>query len=283
LLFARLRHPGGAGSKASIANQLNAGPKATSHCRERQDATWDLVEISENLADGAAHWRACATQGRFTSGRVVVGDDRRAGPRIATSFSHLLQGAILMSQELKGRKIAILVDNGFEQVELTQPREALDGAGATTKIVSPQKSHVRGWKSKEWGDSLPVDVTLEGAQERDFDALLLPGGVINPDSLRMQPKAVAFVKSFFDAGKPVGAICHGPWTVIEAGVARGRKVASWPSLKTDLRNAGAEWVDEEVVIDGNLVSSRNPKDIPAFNRALISHIAAARTQASKAA
>jgi protease I len=188
-----------------------------------------------------------------------------------------------MSEELKGLKIAILVDNGFEQVELTQPRQALDDAGATTQIVSPQGGQVRGWKSKEWGDSLPVDVTLDRAQERDFAALVLPGGVINPDSLRMQPKAVAFVKSFFDAGKTVGAICHGPWTVIEAGVARGRRVASWPSLKTDLRNAGAQWVDEEVVIDGNLVSSRNPKDIPAFNRALVAHIASARAQSSKAA
>ena len=128
---------------------------------------------------------------------------------------------------------------------------------------------MRGWTFTDWGSKVSVDVHLDEAQPDDFDALLLPGGVMNPDALRMQPKAVAFIKSFFDAGKPVAVICHGPWTVIEAGAARGRRIASWPSLKTDLRNAGAEWVDQEVVVDGNLVSSRKPDDIPAFNRAMI--------------
>jgi protease I len=187
-----------------------------------------------------------------------------------------MKGNLTMANELKGMKIAILADNGFEQDELTKPREALDGAGAKTSVVSPQGSQVRGWKSKDWGESVGVDVPLGKAAAEDFDALLLPGGVMNPDSLRQQPEAVAFVKAFFDAGKPVGAICHGPWTIIEAGAASGRTITSWPSLKTDLRNAGAEWVDQEVVVDGNLVSSRKPQDIPAFNRALIECFGKAR-------
>src|SRR5918996_4641400 len=170
---------------------------------------------------------------------------------------------------LKGVKVAILVTDGFEQVELIEPRKAFDGEGAETRVVSPKDEQVRGWKFTDWGDSVPVDVALNRASARDFDALLLPGGVMNPDSLRIIPQAVEFIKAFFDAGKPVAAICHGPWTVIEAGAARGRRIASWPSLKTDLKNAGAEWVDQEVVVDANLVSSRKPDDIPAFNRAMV--------------
>jgi protease I len=169
-------------------------------------------------------------------------------------------------ESITGLKVAILVETGFELVE---PRKALDQAGAETRVVSPKRDRVRGWNFTDWGDEFPVDVALDRAQPDDFDALLLPGGVMNPDALRMQEKAVAFVKAFFDAGKPVAVICHGPWTVIEAGAARGRRIASWPSLKTDLRNAGAEWVDREVVVDSNLVSSRKPDDIPAFNRAMI--------------
>ena len=180
--------------------------------------------------------------------------------------------------ELKGVKVAILVENGFEQVELTRPQKALDLAGADTRIVSPRADHVRGWNFIEWGEEFPVDVPLTRAEAQDFDALLLPGGVMNPDALRMQPRAVEFVKAFFDAGKPVAVICHGPWTVIEAGAARGRRIASWPSLKTDLKNAGAEWVDQEVVVDRNLVSSRKPDDIPAFNRAMIDLFSRARGQ-----
>jgi protease I len=183
---------------------------------------------------------------------------------------------------LKGMTIAILVEDGFEQVELTRPQRALDVEGADTRIVSPRRDHVRAWSFKDWGEEFPVDVVLTRAQSSDFDALLLPGGVMNPDALRMQPKAVEFVKAFFDAGKPVAVICHGPWTVIEAGAARGRRIASWPSLKTDLRNAGAEWVDEEVVVDGNLVSSRKPDDIPAFNRAMIALFGRARRNARAA-
>ena len=185
-------------------------------------------------------------------------------------------------ENLKGLKVAILVTDGFEQLELSEPRKALEEAGAETKIVSPKTDHVRGWKLTEWGDSIPVDAALERAHANDFDALLLPGGVMNPDKLRMEPKAVSFVKTFFDDGKPVAAICHGPWTIIEAGAARGKRIASWPSLKTDLRNAGAEWVDQEAVVDGNLVSARKPDDLPAFNRAMIEVFSGARGKARHA-
>jgi len=175
----------------------------------------------------------------------------------------------MANENLKGKKVAILVTDGFEQVELLQPREALDKAGAETKVVSLKEGPVKGWDMTKWGKEVPADLTLDNAEPDNFDALLLPGGVINLDKLRMEPKAVAFVKSFFDSGKPVAAICHGPWMLVEAGVARGRKIASWPSIKTDIRNAGAEWVDKEAVTDGNLVTARKPDDIPAFNRAMI--------------
>ncbi len=170
---------------------------------------------------------------------------------------------------LSGKRIAILVTDGFEQVELLEPRKALDEAGATTLVVSPAKDKVKGWNLKEWGNEVPVDVPLDEAKPSDFDALLLPGGVMNPDHLRMNPKAVSFVKQFTDAGKPVAAICHGPWTLIEAGAVNGHTMTSWPSLKTDLKNAGANWQDKEVIRDGNLVTSRKPDDIPAFNREMI--------------
>jgi protease I len=173
-------------------------------------------------------------------------------------------------------RVAILVTDGFEQVELTRPQRALDLEGADTRIVSPKPDRVRAWDFTDWGEEFPVDVPLSRARAEDFDALLLPGGVMNPDRLRMDPAAVAFVKAFFAAGKPVAAICHGPWTIIEADAARGRRIAAWPSLKTDLRNAGAQWVDEEVVVDGTLVSSRKPDDIPAFNRELVTVFARAR-------
>lgn len=170
------------------------------------------------------------------------------------------------NQSLLGKKVAILVTDGFEQVELTEPRKALDAAGAKTSIVSPKQDKVRGWNFTDWGAELKVDMPLAQANADQFDALLLPGGVINPDMLRMNDKAVAFASAFFGAGKPVAAICHGPWMVIETGAARGRRIASWPSLRTDLENAGAEWLDEQVCVDGNLVTSRKPDDIPAFNR-----------------
>jgi protease I len=172
-------------------------------------------------------------------------------------------------ENLKGLKVAILATDGFEQDELVKPRKALEDAGADTQVISPREQSIKGWKFTDWGDSVNVDQNLNQARSGEYDALLLPGGVMNPDKLRMEPKAVQFVKAFFDAGKPVAAICHGPWTIIEAGAAHGRKIASWPSLKTDLRNAGAEWIDGEAVVDGNLVSARKPDDIPAFNRAMI--------------
>ncbi len=181
-------------------------------------------------------------------------------------------------ESLAGLRVAILIADGFEQVEMVKPRAALDQSSAQTSIVSPMDGHVRAWNFTNWGDEFPVDVALDRARPNDFDALLLPGGVMNPDTLRMLPRAVAFVKAFFDAGKPVAVICHGPWTIIEAGAARGRRIASWPSLKTDLRNAGAEGMDQEVVVDGNLVSSRKPEDIPAFNRGMIELFSRARGQ-----
>ena len=169
-------------------------------------------------------------------------------------------------KDLNALKVAILVTDGFEQIELTEPRKALDGAGAETQIVSPKSQRVRGWNFTDWGEEFAVDMPLDRTKPEEFDALLLPGGVMNPDSLRIEPRAVEFVKEFFDTGKPVAAICHGPWMIIEAGAARGRRIASWPSLKTDLRNADAEWMDEEVVVNSNLVTSRKPDDLPAFNR-----------------
>jgi protease I len=170
------------------------------------------------------------------------------------------------SDNLRGVRVAILATDGFEQAELTEPRQALDAAGADTAVISPKQGKVRGWKMKEWGDEVEVDQALDRADPKNYDALVLPGGVINADALRMQPLAVKFVKSFFDAGKPVGVICHAPWALIESGVVKGHRMTSWPSLKTDLTNAGAQWVDEEVVVDRNLVTSRKPDDIPAFNR-----------------
>jgi protease I len=178
-----------------------------------------------------------------------------------------------MANTLNGKKVAILVDQGFEQVEMLQPKQALEQAGAQTQIVSPQKDKVKSWEHTDWGKEYPVDVQLEHANPNDYDALLLPGGVMNPDHLRRNEKAVAFVRAFFDAGKPVAAICHAPWTLIDAGVVEGRAMTSYPSLKMDLINAGANWVDKEVEVDNGLVTSRNPDDIPAFNRKMIEEFA----------
>jgi protease I len=189
----------------------------------------------------------------------------------------------MASQTLNGLKVAILVTDGFEQVEMTEPRHALDEAGADTRLVSPKGAEVKAWNFTDWGETFPVNVPLEGARHEEFDALLLPGGVINPDQLRTMPEAVAFVKAFFEAGKPVASICHGPWTIIETGAASGRRLTSWPSLKTDLQNAGAEWVDQEVVVDQGLVTSRKPDDIPAFNREAVSLFAGVRGQSQQAA
>ncbi len=174
-----------------------------------------------------------------------------------------------MPQELERMNIAILVADGFEQVEMTQPRQAFNDAGASTYLISPMGEQVRGWNHFDKADEFAVDLPLDKANPEDYDALLLPGGVANPDQLRTNETAVKFIKAFFEADKPVAAICHGSWTLIEADVVKGCKITSWPSLKTDLKNAGASWVDEEVVVDGNLVSSRNPDDLPAFIDAAI--------------
>lgn len=178
-----------------------------------------------------------------------------------------------MNQELKNKKVAILVADQFEQVEMTEPRKALDEAGAKTLIVSPNSDKVRGWDGKDWGDEFEVDLALDQADADDFDALLLPGGVKNPDTLRGDEEAVKFVRRFFESGKPVAAICHGPWTLINVGVVRDRKMTSYHTIQLDLRNAGADWVDQEVVVDEGLVTSRNPGDIPAFNRKMVEEFA----------
>lgn len=180
-----------------------------------------------------------------------------------------------MATQLQGRRVAILVDNGFEQIELTEPRKALEASGARTEIVSPQ-SKVRAWNHTDWGDDFDCDVALDQASAQDYDALLLPGGVMNPDHLRTNPRALEFVRQFFEAGKPVASICHGPWTLIDAGVVKGRRVTSYPSISRDLANAGADWVDREVVVDQGLVTSRKPDDIPAFNRKMIEEFAEGR-------
>jgi len=175
----------------------------------------------------------------------------------------------LMAEQLAGKRVAALVAEGFEQSELLEPQQALRQAGATVEVVSPEGETVRGWNHKEWGDAVQVDRPLESARADDYDALLLPGGVMNPDHLRMNRKAIEFVKEFFEAGKPIAAICHGPWTLVEAGVVRGLTMTSYPSLKTDLQNAGAKWVDREVVVDRGIVSSRRPSDLPAFNEKML--------------
>ena len=174
-----------------------------------------------------------------------------------------------MASGLKGKKIAILATDGFEQSELLEPRKALDAAGAETVVLSPKDGEITGWNMKVWGEKVKVDKTLEDANPNDYDALVLPGGVMNPDHLRMNPAAVNFTRQFVSSGKTVAAICHGPWTLIEAGTVSGKTMTSWPSLKTDLKNAGANWVDQEVAIDGQFITSRKPDDIPAFSRAII--------------
>ena len=175
----------------------------------------------------------------------------------------------MSEQKLKGRKVAILATNGFEQSELFDPKKALEDAGADVKIISPKDGEIKAWKGKDWGQSIKVDLSLEDANPEDFSALVLPGGVMNPDTLRMNEKAVKFVKHFTESGKPIAAICHGPWTLIETGFVKGKKMTSYGSIKTDLKNAGANWVDEEVVVDNGLITSRKPDDLPAFNKKMI--------------
>ena len=188
-----------------------------------------------------------------------------------------------MGNALKGKKIAILVADGFEQIELTGPKEALEAAGAEIEIVSPAEEEVQGWNHDDKADRFPVDMPLNLARSDDYDALVLPGGVRNPDQLRRLTRAVEFVDGFFATGKPVAAICHAPWLLIETEVIKGRNITSWPSLKTDLTNAGARWVDREVVVDNGLITSRKPQDIPAFNKKMVEEFAVGRHARQRAA
>lgn len=183
--------------------------------------------------------------------------------------------------KLTGKTIAIITENGFEEVELTSPKEALEKEGATVHIVSPQKEKVKSWDSKNWGEDFAVDKSLDEADPSDYDAVMIPGGVINPDHLRRSDKAVSFISRFFDQGKPVAAICHGPQVLIETGKLKGRKVTSFFSVKTDLVNAGAIWSDQECVVDQGLVTSRNPDDLPAFNKKLIEEIQEGKHEGQK--
>ncbi|HEX4033992.1 MAG TPA: type 1 glutamine amidotransferase domain-containing protein [Solirubrobacteraceae bacterium] len=185
-----------------------------------------------------------------------------------------------MATKLEGRKIAFLVaQEGIEEVELIEPRKAVEEAGANTELVAPQAGEVQAFEHLDKSNTYKVDRSLDEADAGDYDGLVLPGGVANPDQLRMDSRAVRFVADFFAAGKPVGVICHGPWTLVEADVLRGRRITSWPSLKTDIRNAGGEWVDEEVVVDDGLVSSRKPDDLPAFCEAIVEEFAKAEVAA----
>lgn len=181
-----------------------------------------------------------------------------------------------MSTQLFEKRIAILATDGFEQSELEKPMNALKEAGATVSIVSPRHETIQGMRHAEKGDSFDVDIPLEFAKPEEFDALVLPGGLMNPDELRSLPAAVEFVRAFGAAGKPIGAICHGPWVLIEAGLVRGRRMTSWPAIQSDIKNAGGKWVDEEVVVDNGLVTSRRPDDIPAFNAKVIEEIGEGR-------
>jgi len=170
---------------------------------------------------------------------------------------------------LSGKKIAIITENGFEEIELTSPKQVLEGAGAQVDIISPQKEKVRAWDHDHWSIVLPVDVQLEDANPEDYDALMVPGGVLNPDQMRTNKACVEFAQHFLEAGKPVAAICHGPQLLIETGLLKGRKMTSYPAIKTDLQNAGVDWVDQEVVVDKGLVTSRSPKDLEAFNKKMV--------------
>ncbi len=175
--------------------------------------------------------------------------------------------------DLNGKRVAILATDGFEEDELLGPKKALEDAGARTTVISIHPGEIRACKNRDWSSSISVDLTVEEANGNDFDALLIPGGVMNPDKMRVNPRAVDLVRQFIHESKPVGAICHGPWMLVEANAVQGRRVTSWPSLETDLRNAGASWVDEVVVVDNGLVTSRKPDDIPEFSRKLIEEIA----------
>jgi protease I len=170
------------------------------------------------------------------------------------------------NDKLKGKRVAIIATDGFEQAELTEPQKFLKNEGADVHVVSLKSGSIKGWDMTDWGDKVDVDKTIDEVKVEDYDALVLPGGQINPDKLRLESSVVDFVREFAHSGKPLAAICHGPWLLVEADVVRGKHITSWPSLKTDLRNAGAEWQDSEVVVDSNIITSRKPDDLKAFNQ-----------------
>lgn len=178
----------------------------------------------------------------------------------------------IIMKNLKSKRVAILTENGFEEVELTSPKKALEDAGVKVDVVSPQKDKVKAWDQDHWSIDVPVDVNLSDADPDDYDAIMIPGGVINPDKMRINDECIAFAKSFLKAGKPVAAICHGPQLLIETGLLDGKNMTSFPSLKTDLKNAGVNWQDKEVVVDHGLVTSRSPKDLEAFNKKMLEEI-----------
>lgn len=184
--------------------------------------------------------------------------------------------------DISGKRVAILATNGFEQSELEVPLAKLREAGAKVEVVSLKPGEIKGWDKKEWGRAVKVDRTLDEASPTDYDALVLPGGVMNPDTLRTNEHAVGFVRDFMSAGKPVAAVCHGPWTLVEAGAVKGKTLTSWPSLRTDITNAGGHWVDQEVVTDNGLVTSRKPADLPAFCKKMIEEIGEGKHQRGKA-
>jgi protease I len=200
---------------------------------------------------------------------------RSTGAANGTAFN----GEIFMAEKLSGKKVAILAADGFEEVELTKPKKALDDAGAKTSVVSINAGKIQGMNHAEKGETIAVDLALAEAKPENFDALMIPGGLMNPDTLRSTEEALEFVRHFFREGKPVAAICHAPWVLIDAGVVRGRTLTSWPAIKTDVRNAGGNWVDQEVVVDNGLVTSRKPDDIPAFNEKMIEEFCEGRHQA----
>lgn len=190
----------------------------------------------------------------------------------------------MAEKKLKGKKIAVVATDGFEQSELEKPIQAIKDAGGTYEIVSPKSGTIRGWDSTDWGNEFQVDRKIKEANPADYDGLLLPGGVLNPDQLRTDESVINFVKAFFKEGKqkPVAAICHGPWTLINAGVVKGRHMTSYKSIRLDLENAGVKWTDEEVVVDNGLVTSRNPKDLPAFNKKMVEEFCEGRHQVQQA-
>ncbi|RPJ70736.1 MAG: type 1 glutamine amidotransferase [Acidobacteria bacterium] len=187
-----------------------------------------------------------------------------------------------MDQKLSGKRIAVLATHGFEQSELIEPKRALEQAGAKVDVVSPESGAIKGWNHKQWGEDVKVDRAVAEVKADEYDGLVLPGGVMNPDKLRMNPQAVQLVRAFFDQGKPIASICHGPWLLVEANVVKGLKMTSWPSLQTDIRNAGGEWADQECVVDRGVVTSRKPDDLPAFNRKAIEEFAEGVTAAHRA-